>query len=200
MTMSNHPKDFWRALQSGIEVAVVSPNPEKLLGVRDGFLTYLRQHLSRVVPVALVPHQVRDRLLGLPLRDEDTVDLARGRARALAEELGDTYQFYVSTEGGLDGVEAGDKTLYFVRSWTAIVGPGGEALGSSSAVQLPERLIEGLENEDLPLAVPGTRRSGGMMSSLTGGVETRRRAVASATFNALSSLFYGQLGWRSGHS
>ncbi|MDY7095655.1 MAG: DUF84 family protein [Acidobacteriota bacterium] len=180
---------------------MASPNPEKLLGVRDGFLTYLRQHLSRVVPVALVPHQVQDRLLGLPLRDEDTVDLTRSRARALAEELGNTYQFYVSTEGGLDGVEAGDKSLFFVRSWTAIVGPGGgEALGASSAVQLPERLIEGLENEDLPLAVPGTRRSGGMMSSLTGGVETRRRAVASATFNALSSLFYGQLGHRSDHS
>lgn len=150
--------------------------------------------------MALVPHQVQDRLLGLPLRDEDTVDLARSRAQALAEELGETYHFYVSSEGGLDGVEAGDKVFYFVRNWTAIVGPGGQALGASGAVQLPERLIDGLENEDLPLAVPGTRRSGGMMSSLTGGVETRRRAVAAATFNALSSLFYGQLGQRSDHS
>lgn len=193
MTISNHPKDFWRALQSGIEVAVASPHPEKLLGVRDGFLTYLRARLEAPVPVALVPHAVEDKLLGLPLSDEDTIELASRRAEALHRQLGDTYQFYVASEGGLDGVEMGSKTLYFVRNWTAVTGASGSACGASGAVQLPERLIDGLENDELPFAVPGTRRSGGMMSSLTGGVETRRRSVGMATFNALSSLFYGRL-------
>lgn len=172
---------------------MASPSPEKLLGLRDGFVQYLRHRLPRVVPVALVPHDVRDRLLGLPLRDEETIELARGRAAALYRELGDTYHFYAATESGLDGVEVEGGAFFFVRYWTVVVGAAGEAVGGSGAVQLPQRLIEGLENQDLPLAVPGTRRGGGMMSSLTGGFETGRRAVASATFNALSSLFYGVL-------
>jgi hypothetical protein len=33
-----------------------------------------------------------------------------------------------------------------------------------------------------------------MIASLTGGLETRRRAVETATLHALSTLFYGILG------
>ncbi|MCB1058264.1 MAG: DUF84 family protein [Acidobacteria bacterium] len=191
--MSKNPKDFWRDLQSGIEVAAAGPNPDKLLGLRDGFVQYLRHRLPRVVPVAVVPHEIRDRLLGLPLSDEATIGLARERALALRSQLGDAYHFYAATESGLDGVQVEGGELFFVRYWTVILGADGEAVGSSTAVQLPPRLIEGLDSEDLTLAVPGTRRGGGMLSSLTGGFETGRRAVAAATFNALSTLFYGVL-------
>ena len=45
----------------------------------------------------------------------------------------------------------------------------------------------------MPFAFPGTRRSGGMVSSLTGAVETRRSATALATFHAVSTLMYGRL-------
>jgi hypothetical protein len=40
---------------------------------------------------------------------------------------------------------------------------------------------------------PGKRRSGGLVSSLTGGLETRRRAVALGTLHALASFFHGLL-------
>ena len=77
-------------------------------------------------------------------------------------------------------------------------GPLGEAWGSSGAVQLPERLVAGFDSDQIPFAVPGTRRSGGITSSLTGGLETRRRTIALSTFHALSTLFYGVLESRPG--
>jgi hypothetical protein len=69
----------------------------------------------------------------------------------------------------------------------------GEAWGASGSVQLPDRLVAGLDGAQIPFAVPGTRRAGGMISSLTGGLENRRRATAQSTFHALSTLFYGVL-------
>ena len=59
--------------------------------------------------------------------------------------------------------------------------------------QLPDRLVSGLDSAQIPFAVPGTRRSGGITSSLTGGLETRRKNISLSTFHALSTLFYGVL-------
>jgi hypothetical protein len=73
-------------------------------------------------------------------------------------------------------------------------GPLGEAWGSSGSIQLPERIVAGLDSDQIPFAaVPGTRKSGGMISSLTGGLETRRKAIALSTLHAVSTLFYGVL-------
>jgi hypothetical protein len=71
--------------------------------------------------------------------------------------------------------------------------PLGETWGSSGAVQLPDRIVAGLDHAQVPYAVPGTRRSGGMISSLTGGLETRRKTIALSTLHAISTLFYGTL-------
>ncbi|MGH7752572.1 MAG: hypothetical protein ACREN5_07125, partial [Gemmatimonadales bacterium] len=94
-------------------------------------------------------------------------------------------------------VEIDGRVRYFIRNWTVVRGRLGEAWGASGSIQLPDRLIGGLENEQIPFAVPGTRKRGGMISSLTGGLETRRHAVALSTLHALSTLFYGVLDTRS---
>jgi undecaprenyl pyrophosphate phosphatase UppP len=60
-------------------------------------------------------------------------------------------------------------------------------------VQIPDRIVAGLDQAQIPFAVPGTRRSGGMLRSLTGGLETRRKAIAQSTLLAISSMFYGIL-------
>lgn len=191
--MDEHLKDFWRRLQTGIEVTVASASSERLLGVRDAFIRYFHHGLNRPISVAVVPQQVDATPLGLPLSDEETISLARERALALKERLGDTYHFYVASEGGLESIEIGGRLHYFVRSWTVVLGSVGEACGGSGSVQLPDRFIDGLEGAEAPMVVPGTRRRGGITSSLTAGLETRRSAVALSTFNALSTLFYGIL-------
>lgn len=189
-------KAFWERFPSGIEVAVASAASDKLLGIREGFLRYFHHGVGRPVPVAVVPHRETEELSGLCFSDEDTVEMARGRALKLREELGDTYHFYVGSEGGLHSLEIDGTAHYFVRSWTVVLGPAGEGWGASGSVEVPGRFISGLDDQQIPFAIPGTRRRGGMISSLTVGLETRRSAVAEATFHALATVFYGILGSR----
>lgn len=172
---------------------MASSTPEKLLGVRDGFLRYFSEGLGRSVSVAVVPQQDPEPARGLPVSDEEVTALALRHVRRLSERLGDAYHFYVASEGGLHTVEVGEKALYLVRNWTVVRAPMGEAWGASGSVQLPDRLVAGLDGAQVPFSVPGTRRAGGMISSLTGGLDTRRRATAMSTVNALSTLFYGML-------
>ncbi len=184
---------FWERFQTGIEIAVGSSASHKLLGVRDGFLRYFHEGLHRAIPVVIVPHGEVEVQACLPISDEEAITAARQETAALERELGEAYHFYVASEGGLHSVDVEGKTHYFVRSWAVIRAPVGEAWGGSGSIQLPDRLVDGLGDELVPFAIPGRRRSGGMIASLTGGMETRRSAVATATLHALSTLFYGML-------
>jgi non-canonical (house-cleaning) NTP pyrophosphatase len=186
-------KDFWQRLQTGVEVAVAGPSSDRLLGVRDGLLRYFHDGLDRAVSVVVVPQPIEEPAVGLPVSDEEVLELCRARALQLESSLGQIYHFYIATEAGVHTVELGGRSRYFVRYWTVVRGLLGEAWGSSGSLQLPERIVEGLSHDQIPLSMPGTLRSGGMISSLTGGLETRRKAVAVSTLHALSTLFYGIL-------
>lgn len=197
--MSEHPKEFWRRLQQGVEVTVAGAAPEKLLGVRDAFLRYFQQGLQRTTSVVVVPQQREEPAAGLPITDQVTLALARAQAVELRDRLGDTYHFYVAIEGGLQPVDVDGRPRYFIRSWSVVASSLGEACGSSGAVELPDRYLSSEVPGDLGRAtVPGTRRQGGIISSVTAGVETRRTAVALSTFHALSTLCYGVLQSRAG--
>jgi non-canonical (house-cleaning) NTP pyrophosphatase len=192
--MINDPKSFWQRLQSGVEVAVAGTSSDALLGVRDAFIRFFHDGLERTVSVAVVPQTVGDPPpIGLPYSDEETLRLAQQRVRELEKRLADTYHFYIATEGGLTAVDLDGTMRYFVRNWTVVRGVLGEAWGSSGSVQIPDRIVAGLDQAQIPFAVPGTRRSGGMLRSLTGGLETRRKAIAQSTLLAISSMFYGIL-------
>ena len=184
---------FWNTFQSGIEIAVGSSASHKLLGVRDGFMRYFHEGVHRPIAVVIVPHGEVEVEGCLPVSDEEAIQAARQEAQALEEQLGSAYHFYAASEGGLHTVEIDGKIHYFVRTWTVIRAPVGEACGGSGSIQLPERVVDGLGAQPLPFSTPGTRRSGGMIASLTGGMETRRSAVATATLHALSTLFYGMI-------
>jgi non-canonical (house-cleaning) NTP pyrophosphatase len=192
--MDTDIRDFWQKLQSGVEVAVAGNNRETLLGIRDAFLQFFHEGHDRVVPVVVVPQNVEGPPpLGLPISDEETLQRALSCVNDMDARLGRAYQFYMANEGGIHSLEVDGRTCWFVRNWTVVRSPIGEAWGASGSVQLPDRLIEGLDKAQVPFAVPGTRRSGGMIRSLTGGIETRRKAIATSALHALSTLFYGML-------
>jgi non-canonical (house-cleaning) NTP pyrophosphatase len=191
--MSVDLKNFWQRLQTGVEVAVAGHTADKLLGVRDGFVRFFHDGLDRAVSVAVVPQTVEEEPVGLLVSDEEVVRQARKRAVELQERLGTTYHFYIANEGGIESLEVDGKQGYLIRNWTVIRSLLGEAWGSSGAVQIPDRIVAGLDSAQIPFAIPGTRRSGGITSSLTGGLETRRKNIALSTFHALSTLFYGMM-------
>lgn len=189
--MDRDLRNFWQRFQTGIDVAVGGDAPDKLLGVRDGFRRYFQRGLERSVPVSVAPQPEDDAGTPLPVTDVETLELAQARARRLAVDLGDAFTFYVGSESGLLTFETAGEVRHFVRSWSVVIGLGDEAWGSSGSVEVPQRLIRGLDSAELPFAVPGRRRKGGMVSSLTGGLESRRSATSLATFHALASIMYG---------
>lgn len=191
--MSTDLKNFWQRLQTGVEVAVAGHTADKLLGVRDAFLRFFHNGLDRTVSVVVVPQPVDDDPVGLPVTDEGVISLARKKVLEMEGRLGSTYHFYIATEGGIEVLDVDGDQRYFVRNWTVVRSPLGETWGSSGAVQLPDRLVARLDSAQVPFAVPGTRRSGGITSSLTGGLETRRKTIALSTLHAISTLFYGVL-------
>jgi non-canonical (house-cleaning) NTP pyrophosphatase len=191
--MTTDLKSFWQRLQTGVEVAVAGTASENLLGVRDAIQRYFHDGLDRTVSVAVVPQTVSDAPIGLPFTDEDILRLARQRVEELEAKLGGAYHFYIASESGIHAIDVDGGPRYFIRYWTVIRGTLGEAWGSSGSVQIPDRIVAGLDQAQIPFAVPGTRRSGGIIRSLTGGLESRRKAITTATLHALSSLFYGIL-------
>lgn len=161
--------------------------------MREAFRRYFHDGLGRPVPVAVVPQEEERRLRGIASSDADAIEAARSASEALAGRLGDNYQFYVATEAAIQAGEATFSGQYFLRYWTVIQGPPGRACGASGTLELPERLVSGVAPHEVAIALPGTRRSGGLIASLTSGLETRRSAVALATLGALSTLFFGIL-------
>src|SRR5260370_15140274 len=132
-------KNFWQRLQTGVEVAVAAGAlPDKLLGVRDGFLRYFHDGLDRSVSVAVVPQSIEEPPLGLLISDEEVIRLTRKRALDLEQALADTYHFYVASEAGLHSIEVEGKLRYFVRYWTVVRTLIGESWGSSGSIQLPQ--------------------------------------------------------------
>lgn len=174
-------------------MAVDAVSPDRSLGVRDGFLRYFHDGLERPVPVAVVAQDLEHPLLrGLATSNEEAIERARERALRLRERLRETYHFYVSSEAAVEALDVAGGLRHFVRTWTVLVGVVGEAWGSSGAMELPAGVVGGSDDEGHPAAA-GTLRSGGLVSSLTGGLETRRRAVALGTLHALATFFHGQL-------
>lgn len=166
--------------------------------MREAFRRFFHDGLGRPVPVAVVPQEDDGPLRGLATSDAEAVASARAAARRLEEALPGTYHFYVASEFCVAPLEIAGAERWFVRAWSAVVGPGGEAWGSGGSVQLPDRLVAGLPGVEVAREAPGTLRAGGTISALTGGLETRRSAVALATVHALSTLFFGVLESRPG--
>jgi non-canonical (house-cleaning) NTP pyrophosphatase len=189
--MAPDVRDFWRRFQNGIEVAVATTNPDVLLGVREGLLRYFHDGLEQPVSVAVVPQAAAEERHGLLVSDEEVLASARRRACELQQRLGDTYHFYIGSEAGIHPIDVDGRTRYFVRSWVVLLGLGGESHGGSGSLELPERLVAGLDNSELGIVIPGTRRRGGMIKALTGGLETRSTAVAVGVLHAISTLLYG---------
>jgi non-canonical (house-cleaning) NTP pyrophosphatase len=192
--MAQNLREFLGEFQRGIEVCVVGDGADALLGVRDAFLRFFRDDLGKPLPVAVVPREPRgERPRGLALSDEEALARARHAARELEEDVAGLYHFYLAVEGCLHTLEIDGGRRCFVHSWAVLRGVSGESFGSSGSVELPARLVGGLTLEEIALSVPGARRSGGMLASLTGGLETRRTAVAESTLHALATQFHGVL-------
>ena len=173
---------------------MLADGADSLLGVRDAFFRFFRDDLGKPLPVAVVPQEPASPRPGdLALSDEAAIERARRAARELEERVDGQYHFYLAIEGCLHALAIDGETRHFTRSWAVIRGVAGESYGASGSVQLPTRLVSGLSAEEVAAAVPRSKRTSSLVASLTGGLETRRVAVAECTLHALATQFHGVL-------
>jgi non-canonical (house-cleaning) NTP pyrophosphatase len=192
ITMQPNLKEFWSRLQDSVDVLVASRDSEHLLGVRDGFRRFFWHGLGRDVSVVVKPGPAGLQRSSLWSTAEQTVAAAQRNADSLRQEEF-AAPFCVGAEEGFVGFPVGGDVREFVHCWTVVVCDLGSACGSSGAIEIPARFTHpGGEVARRP-HVPGTRRRGGMIGSLTGGLETRRVAVSHAVVHALSTVFYGYI-------
>ncbi|MEM9593895.1 MAG: DUF84 family protein [Acidobacteriota bacterium] len=191
--MKNDLKGFRRRFQSGVDVSVASTGrmPDKLRGIRDGFQRYFEGALGKRVPITVSPAANED-LAVLLMSDRETLETTRARTLDLRRAVGDDVDFVLGSETGLAGVETGGEHRYMVRTWVVISGFGKDAWGTGGSLQLPPGILDE-DAQRLVSGVPGTRRRGGMVGTLTSGLESRRQSTELATVNALSSLLYDLL-------
>lgn len=133
---------------------------------------------------------------------DESLAAAAHAARALEGSGSDASSFWVGAEEGLVSLEVDGVSHDFVHCWTVVRSEIGTACGGSGPIEIPERLTEGVDPAH-PERIPTTRRHGGMVGSLMGGLESRRDAFETATVHALASLFFGLVEprpgpWRSG--
>lgn len=127
------------------------------------------------------------------MAEEELWTLTRDKLDAASLEPLGLHPFVVAVESGLVYREVFGKFAYMVKTVAVIRGLGGEGIGSSGELQLPEILVSDFDSLHSRFPLPGTRRAGGMVHSLTDGLETRRSTAAQATFNALVTLCWGML-------
>jgi non-canonical (house-cleaning) NTP pyrophosphatase len=175
----------------GVEVAVASSRSATLLAVRQAFVRYFHHVLARPVPVAVVPHEVPGTPYGLASSDAEMIERCLARAGELAGRLAEAYQFYVAVEEGLETVPVDGQVRHYVRTWAAIRGLERQACGASGSLEVPARLLEERVEEGGERRMrAGMRRHPGLVSTLSGGLDSRRSAAAIAVFHAVASLFF----------
>lgn len=185
----NHHKEFWSCFQHGVDVVVASRDADQLLGVRDGFRRYV-QGLGREMTVSVRAAAAAKEEVALWTTAEDTLTAANRQVTEMKREVDDPNAFRIALEEGLATLEVGGRNRDFLFSWAVVACSVGAACGGSGPVQIPERFMSGLDTRG-SIRTPGTRRRGGILGSLTGGLESRREAFALATLHALSTLFFG---------
>lgn len=201
LEQSRRFSELWTSVHRGFAVSTDTSDSQKLFGFRDGF----RQYFASVGWEPEV--QVRARGSegdhpAIPTSDERLMTTVGERAARLYRADQGSSTFSVASESGLSfheaegseeerevDLQASTRTVVLVKTWVAMASSMGTAYGVSGGVQIPHAILQARAGVDIP--VPGHRRKGGIVGSLTRGVETRRSAIRQATLYALSTMFYG---------
>ncbi|MEM9290142.1 MAG: inosine/xanthosine triphosphatase [Acidobacteriota bacterium] len=182
-------------------VAVASENPVKIEATRLAFEA-LFPHLELTLRSMAVPSGVSDQ----PMGDAETRRGAENRARSLARAIpGASY--WVGLEGGID--DDPDSEVMRAFAWAVVLAPSPvegapHTTGSARSATFPlpppvARLVrDGLElgaADDQVFATEASKRQGGAVGLLTGGVITRTDLYQPAVVLALLPFLRPDLYW-----
>ncbi|MEM7452954.1 MAG: inosine/xanthosine triphosphatase [Planctomycetota bacterium] len=177
--------------QSTKTIAVGSKNPVKINAALTGFQSVFPDERF-VAQGYSAPSGVNDQ----PMSCTETLTGATNRAEAL-KELAPDVDFRVGIEGGIEEVDG----TFFAGAWIVVDDrEGNRARGRSGSFALPpevktmiERGIELGHANDRLFKERDTKRRGGAIGSLTGGVITRELLYVHAMVLTLVSFHQPEL-------
>lgn len=180
-------------------IAVGSLRPPKLNAIRaalEACTASLAMDCTEIQGFE-VPSGVRS----TPLSRVETMQGAKHRAECLwqtAKERGNTWEFFVGMEGGLDVLNLDGERYVFLESWVYVTCREGRGhYGQSGAIELPSELAAQVVDEGIDLSnaidsyagVQGIRNGLGAWGVLTHGLITREEAFRIAAINAFAPFF-----------
>lgn len=162
-----------------MRVVVGSPNPVKVGAVTDAF--------SRYYDVEVFSLDVGSGVKALPDSEELILQGAVNRAKKAYRE---DFDFGVGIEGGVVLFEG----RWYDRNYVVVWDGHRMGIGSSSAYEVPDRLVEGIDSTtdeskkviDESVGVEDVFTKQGVIGVLTRGEIVRRRLLADATVCALT--------------
>jgi len=163
-------------------IAVASTNPVKIAAAKAGCGRVLEG--SELEMVGL---EVASGVADQPMTDQETRRGARQRAKAAAEAM-PSADFWLGLEGGIDD----DGETLWAFAWIAARWQGGQGEARTAAFALPEAVaklvrqgIELGEADDIVFGRSGSKRQGGAVGLLTGGLLDRTGLYEAAVILAL---------------
>jgi inosine/xanthosine triphosphatase len=166
-----------------MRVVVGSPNPVKIGAVTDAF--------SKYYDVEVFSLDVGSGVKAFPDSEELILQGAVNRAKTAYRK---GFDFGIGIEGGVILFE----NRWYDRNYVVIWEGNRMGIGSSSAYEVPDRLVEGIDSTtdeskkviDESVGVEDVFTKQGVIGVLTKGEIVRRRLLADATVCALTRFLY----------
>jgi len=191
-----------------IIIAVGSKRGPKLNALREALAAF-SQFLSSGSEFEILGVEVDSGVSHTPVSREELMRGARQRAEALialARERGESWQYFVGLEGGLDVVEApaaaegaaqGSSRCVFLESWAYVSDGERGHYGCSGGIEIPEALVQEVLENGVELAVAidrfagavGIRDAQGAWGVLSGNFITRQEAFRVALIAAFAPFY-----------
>ena len=178
-------------MKSSLKIAVGSRNPVKIKSALAGF-----EHVFPDQPFAVEGFEVASGVSDQPMSCEETLQGAKNRLTEL-RRIAPEVNYFVGIEGGIELI---DETM-FATAWIIIADASGRtSSGRSGSFPLPpsvKRMVQaGMElgyANDKVFKQHNSKQDGGAVSSLTGGVITRRSLYEHAMVLALVGFYQPDL-------
>jgi inosine/xanthosine triphosphatase len=183
-------------------IAVGSTRLPKLNAVRDAVIAFG----SMLGPGAVFEvngYEVESGVSHTPTSRAELMQGARQRAEALAVQLssfGESSDFFVGVEGGLDVVAEGNSRRVFLESWAYVTDGCKGYYGSSGSIEIPDALAtDVLQGAELSAAIDayagavGIRDGKGAWGVLSGDLVTRQESFRLATVTAFAPFYNARM-------
>ncbi|WP_448555401.1 inosine/xanthosine triphosphatase [Thalassotalea montiporae] len=171
-----------------LNLIIGSKNPVKVNAAKAAFQSYFPEH-DIIVTSVDAPSGVAEQ----PMTEAETLLGAKNRVLHCQQEFGDSADYYIAIEGGVNHYHYGPAAFAYVVISSAETNQ--EAIGLSAQLPLPEGVYQALQQgEELGDVIDklfnthNAKQKSGAMGLFTNGLVTRQSTYQQAMILALAKI------------